>query len=111
MLAVQPLSAFVSNHCGTKKKRMAIGNRWTRPNSGELLQTNVIETTTQQETRPKLHMYKEGTLSLLVAGRRWRGEGPASPGSGGERRERRCGSGAMGKEVSPSTISMSMERP
>jgi hypothetical protein len=70
MPAVQPLSAFVSNHCSTRKKRMTIGNRWTRPNSGELLQTNVIEPTTQQETRPKLHTYKEGTLSLLVAGRR-----------------------------------------
>jgi hypothetical protein len=79
MPAVQPLSASVSNHWSTTKKRKTTGNRRTWPSSGELLQTNGIEPTTQHKARPSLLLYKEGTLALLIAGRHRRGEGRGQP--------------------------------
>jgi hypothetical protein len=78
---------------------MTTGNCRTGPSFGKLLQTNGIEPTPQPKTRPKVIMYREVTLALLVVIRRQRGEerGHSAPDlevNGG----RRCGSGAMGKE-------------
>jgi hypothetical protein len=105
MPAVQPLSASVSNHWSTTKKRTTTGNRRTRPSSGELLQTNGIAPTTQQKAttqhkaNPILLLYREGTLALLIAGRRRRGEGRGQPALDLEENGERGWGVTKGKEV------------
>jgi hypothetical protein len=88
MLAVQPLSAFVSNHWSTTKKRKTTRNRRTWPISGELLQTGIAPDTSSKKlntgtkTKPKLLLYKgRGPSPHHNAGKRRRreGEGPAGP--------------------------------
>jgi hypothetical protein len=98
--AVQPLSATVSNHWSTTKKRKITGNRRTWPGSGELLQNNGIEPRTQQKAR--LELYREGTLTLLIAGRRRRGEGRGQPALDlEENEESRWGAERRGKKEEP----------